>query len=201
MIAKGARRPRSGIRGLIRQFQPLQLSWFGKAELRTLGGVEWDAALVPLLGMGILCGFYLNELLLKLVAREDPHEQLYDAYRDVLPKLAQGSSVEPLLRSFELTLLRELGYALNLLRTADTDEPVIAERLYGFSLERGPLAQGGDGDTVKFLGKTFLDMNSADYSDPITSLQSKQIMRAAIGHQLNGALLHTRQLLRDLQAL
>jgi DNA repair protein RecO (recombination protein O) len=201
LVAKGARRPRSGMRGLIRQFQPLQLNWLGKAELRTLASVEWATAHVPLRGIGLLCGFYLNELLLKLIARDDAHEQLYDVYRALLPELGRTQSVEPLLRSFELTLLRELGYALNLVRTADTDEPVEAQGIYGFSFDRGPLAHAGGGDAVKFSGKTFLDMNNADYSDPVTSLQSKQLMRAAISHHLNGQPLHTRQLLRDLQAL
>jgi DNA repair protein RecO (recombination protein O) len=216
LIAKGARRPRSGMRGLIRQFQTLHLSWFGKSELRTLAAAEWVAAHIPLRGIALLCGFYLNELLLKLIAREDAHERLYDVYRALLPRLAADSRVEPrstlprlaadnrvepLLRGFELALLRELGYALNLARTADTDEAVAPERHYGFSIERGPLAHGAGGDTVKFAGKTFLDMDNADYSDPVTSLQSKQLMRAAISHHLNGQPLHTRQLLRDLQAL
>lgn len=201
LVAKGARRPRSGMRGLIRQFQPLQLNWFGKTELRTLADVEWVAGHVPLRGIGLLCGFYLNELLLKLIAREDPHERLYDVYRALLPELSRATNVEPLLRAFELTLLRELGYALNLERTADTDEAVAAQGLYAFSFDRGPLAHAGSGDAVKFAGKTFLDMNNADYSDPVTSLQSKQLMRAAISHHLNGQPLHTRQLLRDLQTL
>jgi DNA repair protein RecO (recombination protein O) len=201
LIAKGARRPRSALRGLIRQFQPLQLNWFGKSELRTLAAAEWVGALIALRGGALLCGFYLNELLLKLIARDDAHERLYDVYREVLPRLSEASQVEPLLRGFELALLRELGYALNLARTADTDEAVAAERHYGFSFDRGPLAHVGGGDPVKFLGKTFLDMDNADYSDPVTSQQSKQLMRAAISHHLNGQPLHTRQLLRDLQAL
>jgi DNA repair protein RecO (recombination protein O) len=201
LIAKGARRPRSAMRGLIRQFQPLQLNWFGKSELRTLAAAEWVEAHIPLRGIALLCGFYLNELLLKLLAREDAHERLYDVYRALLPQLSQSANVEPLLRGFELALLRELGYALNLVRTADTGESLLAQQHYGFSIERGPLAHAAGEDTVKFLGKTFLDMDSADYSDPVTSLQSKQLMRAAISHHLNGQPLHTRQLLRDLQAL
>jgi DNA repair protein RecO (recombination protein O) len=201
LVAKGARRPRSGMRGLIRQFQPMLLSWFGKSELRTLAAAEWVVAHTPLRGLALLCGFYLNELLLKLIAREDAHEQLYDVYRALLPQLSQTTHVEPLLRGFELALLRELGYALSLVRTADTDEAVQAQRSYGFSFDRGPLAHIAGGDTVKFLGKTFLDMDCADYSDPVTSQQSKQLMRAAINHHLNGQPLHTRQLLRDLQAL
>jgi DNA repair protein RecO (recombination protein O) len=201
LVAKGARRPRSGLRGALRQFQPLQLQWFGKSELRTLASAEWVGAHVPLHGIALLCGFYLNELLLKLIAREDAHEQLYDVYRALLPRLSGAGNVEPILRGFELTLLRELGYALNLAQAADTGEALQGQQHYGFSIERGPLAHAPGDDTVKFFGKTFLDMDKDDYSDPVTSQQSKQLMRAAINHHLNGQPLHTRQLLRDLQSL
>jgi DNA repair protein RecO (recombination protein O) len=209
LIAKGARRPRSNLRGAIRQFQRLRLSWFGKSELRTLAEAEWIGAHMPLRALALLCGFYANELLMKLIAREDAHERLFDAYADLLRLLAAPSAeaaqgrgnVEPLLRGFELELLRELGYAINLMHAGDSGEALQSEGQYGFSAERGALAREAGANAVKFAGKTFLDMQRGDYDDPVTSLQSKQLMRIAIGHHLNGQVLHTRQLLRDLQQL
>src|SRR5262249_57528832 len=87
LVARGARRPRSSLRGLLMAFQPLTLSWSGKAELRTLHRAEWLAGHPQLAGMSLMCGFYLNELLLKLLAREDPHEGLYLAYDEALRAL------------------------------------------------------------------------------------------------------------------
>jgi DNA repair protein RecO (recombination protein O) len=80
MVARGARRPRSELRGLLQAFQPLLLSWSGQAELKTLIRAEWRGGLPLVRGSALLCGFYLNELLLKLLAREDSHPQLYAAY-------------------------------------------------------------------------------------------------------------------------
>ena len=71
-MARGARRPKSAVRGLLMAFQPLQLSWFGKPELRTLHSAEWQGGQPQLQGMALICGFYLNELLLKLLQRDDP---------------------------------------------------------------------------------------------------------------------------------
>ncbi|HCA26585.1 MAG TPA: DNA repair protein RecO, partial [Betaproteobacteria bacterium] len=82
LVARGARRPRSPVRGQLLAFQPLQLSWFGKNELRTLHQAEWVGGLTPPQGMGLICGFYLNELLLKLLPRDDPHEQLFLHYQE-----------------------------------------------------------------------------------------------------------------------
>src|SRR5579871_5306378 len=88
---RGARRPRSELHGLLQGFQPLSLSWSGLHELKTLHKAEWRGGLPRLRGAALLCGFYLNELLLKLVAREDPHPQLYATYATALAELAAGT--------------------------------------------------------------------------------------------------------------
>src|SRR5512135_3655302 len=91
LVARGARRPRSALRGLLMNFQPLRLSWFGKGEVRTLHGAEWQGGQPQLQGAALLCGFYLNELLLNLLARDDPHEGLFDYYQLALHRLAHES--------------------------------------------------------------------------------------------------------------
>src|ERR1700686_1730971 len=91
MVARGAKRPRSELRGLLQGFQPLLLSWYGQQELKTLIRGEWQGGLPLVGGSALLCGFYLNELLLKLLPREDPHPQLYHAYEATLARLASGA--------------------------------------------------------------------------------------------------------------
>jgi DNA repair protein RecO (recombination protein O) len=201
LVARGARRPRSAVRGLLMAFQPLQLSWFGKAELRTLHSAEWQGGQPQLSGMALLCGFYMNELLVKLLHRDDPHEDLFVYYQDTLQALASRRDYGAILRHFETRLMQELGYALTLDRDAETGRPIEPGREYTYIVERGPIlsspgvvAQNG----VQLLGKTLLDMAAGDYTDPATLQQSKKLMRMLLGHCLGDQPLHTRQLLVDL---
>src|SRR6185295_15598478 len=92
LVARGAKRPRSELRGLLQAFQPLLISWFGQQELKTLLKAEWRG------GSPLVCGFYLNELLLKLLPREDPHQQLFANYESALADLAAGAPQAPVLR-------------------------------------------------------------------------------------------------------
>src|SRR3982751_828999 len=138
LVARGARRPRSVMRGVLLAFQPLLLSWGGKAELRTLHKAEWQGGLPQLAGRGLLCGFYLNELMLKLLAREDAHEILFETYYATLRTLSTGADHAVTLRRFEQQLLKEAGYALTLDRDAATGEAISAELTYEYLVERGP---------------------------------------------------------------
>lgn len=200
-IAKGARRPRAAMRGMLQAFQPLVATWSGKAELRNLHGVEWRGGLHVLHGQALICGFYLNELMLRLLPREDPHETLFDQYEVALQQLTREQPQSLVLRRFEKRLLQELGYALSLEHEADSSIPVEAGIVYSYVPERGPVRQGGTQSGVQLQGKTLLDMVRNDYSDPQTQQQSKQLMRALISHYLGEKPLHTRQLLIDLQEL
>ncbi len=114
LVAKGAKRPHSALRGVLQTFQPLALSWSGKSEVRTLTGAEWVGGMLPLAGDALLCGFYVNELLVKFCAREDPHPQLFHHYVVTLARLAHDEPPVQVLRSFERVLLRETGYAMAL---------------------------------------------------------------------------------------
>lgn len=224
LVARGARRPKSALRGSLLAFQPLALSWFGKNELRTLHRAEWLGGMPLLRGEALICGFYLNELLLKLLAREDPHPLLFDSYREALQELAEAREYEPILRRFEKRLLQELGYALTLTRDARDGAEIEADRQYAYVMERGALplmpddaqekkvesggvlhgglqAGGGKPPLVEVSGKTLLDMARDDYSDALTLQQSKLLMRAIIDHTLGAQSLNTRQLMKDLRQL
>jgi DNA repair protein RecO (recombination protein O) len=202
LIARGARRPKSALRGILLSFQPLLLSWSGRSELRTLTRAEWLGAYRPLKGQALICGFYLNELLLKLTVRDDPHEQLFQAYEETLATLGQGGELSPVLRRFEMSLLRELGYAVILDRDVERNEPVARERDYVYVVERGPVrAARAPRNGVELSGQTLLDMQSGVFTSAATQQQSKLLMRTLINHCLGNQVLHTRQLLRDLQEL
>jgi DNA repair protein RecO (recombination protein O) len=201
LIAKGAKRPRSAIRGQLLSFQPLELSWSGKGEPRTLIKAEWRGGQPMLQGLPLLCGFYMNELLLKLLPREDPHELLFDAYVTAIRQLGHAADLPPVLRRFELGLLRELGYGLLLDHEAGTDKAIVANSLYTYIPDHGPVTRHECGNQVQFRGKTLLDLQREDFSDPVTVAESKQLLRGEIKHRLGKQELHTRQLLKDLQEL
>jgi len=203
VIARGARRPRSALRGVLMAFQPLLIGWSGKSELKTLHKAEWQGGYAPLRGLSLICGFYLNELMLKLLPREDPHEQLFEAYATALAQLPGTGDHAAVLRRFERVLLRELGYGLMLDREAGAGDPIRPDGLYRYVPDRGPVpAVESDGQSgVELSGQTLIDMSEDRYGDPRTVQQSKALMRALINHCLGAQTLHTRQLLRDLQQL
>lgn len=207
LLARGARRPRSALRGLLLAFQPLELGWFGAGEVKTLAKAEWLGG-VPLLGgRCLMLGYYLNELLVKLLPREDAHPALFDVYDAALRALATGAADAPELRRFEQTLLKEIGYGLTLDRDAESGKAVEAAASYVFQVERGPVRKLGAGDTAgggeqhALRGKTLLDMTAGDYSDPRTRLESRALMRQLLAHHLDGKPLQSRRVFIELQEL
>jgi DNA repair protein RecO (recombination protein O) len=180
-------------------FQPLTMRWFGKHELRTLHSAEWQGGQPQLQGTALLCGFYLNELLLNLMARDDPHEQLFDYYQQTLQRLAHEQDHAATLRCFEKHMLQELGYALLLEHEANSGKPIEATVHYRYVIEHGALRDAEEG--LSILGKTLQDMSTDDYRDPLSAQQSKQLMRMLLNHHLAGKTLHTRELIKDLQKL
>jgi DNA repair protein RecO (recombination protein O) len=170
-----------------------------------------------------MSAFYLNELLLKLTTREDPHEGLFAAYDTAITQLralsrlapraagaavaespAPAASIEPILRRFELALLQEVGYAVELARDA-AHAPIAPDRDYWYVLERGPVEAPHEGEApgnaVKLRGLTLIDLERGRFEDPMTIAQAKQLMRLLIQHSLNGQELATRALVRDLQRM
>jgi DNA repair protein RecO (recombination protein O) len=198
LLARGARRPRSTLRGMLLAFQPLELGWFGGGEVKTLAKAEWMGGLPLLQGNSLLLGYYLNELLLKLLPREDAHSSLYDAYTSALDALARGARDAAELRRFEKNLLKELGYALVLDQDVGGRE-VVVDRRYHYRIEQGAVPSENGGDETSFSGKTLRDLAVDDYSDPRTLVESKQLMRHLLSHYLNGQMLQTRRVFIELQ--
>jgi len=201
LLARGARRPRSAMRGVLLAFHPLSLTWSGSAELGTLISVEWGGGQPSLEGIGLMCGFYLNELLLRLLPREDPHESLFDAYTVALERLAAGEPQAPVLRGFERRMLAELGYAPVLDRDAASGGAIAPDKRYAYEAERGPVETTRAGGESVISGRTLLDMAQDNYEDARTREESRRLMRALIAERLAGQTLHTRVVLAELQDL
>ncbi len=200
LLARGARRPRSVLRGLLLAFQPLELGWAGKGEVPTLMKAEWQGGQPLLSGKALFFGYYLNELLLHLLPREDTHASLFAAYAAVLRRFADNLQ-EADLRRFERALLQELGYGLTL--THDAQGGVIdPDAHYAYEIERGPVRLARPGNSaLSVRGKTLLDLADDALSDPATQAEAKQMMRALINHHTGGKRLETRKIFMELQEL
>lgn len=200
LLARGARRPRSVLRGLLLAFQPLELGWAGKGEVQTLMKAEWQGGQPLLSGKALFCGYYLNELLMNLLPREDSHEKLFAAYSETMRRFADGVR-EADLRSFEHSLLAELGYGLTLSHDAE-GRPIEAGAAYAYEIERGAVRIGAPGNSaLSVCGKTLQDMEREDFSDPRSLSEAKQLMRALMTHYLGGYRLETRKIFMELQEL
>ncbi len=203
MVARGAKRPRSELRGLLQAFQPLALSWSGAGELKTLAHAEWRGGLPLVTGSALLCGFYLNELLLKLLPREDAHPQLFLDYEAALVQLAAGAEQAPVLRRFEVRLLSELGYALPLTHEVDTGEPVDPAARYYYAFDRGPRSVVSEpGQRYPLVrGATLLALARQEYRTSDAAAEAKRLMREILDHYLEQRAIFSRRVVRDLQAL
>ena len=204
MVARGARRPRSVLRGTLLSFHPLSLGWFGKGEVKTLAKAEWLGGQPFLQGEALLCGYYLNELLIRLLAREDPHEGLFGHYQAALADLARKGMPGPVLRAFEKALLGELGYAM-VLQPGQHGRPAIEPlAIYCYDPERGPVraeelqAIASAAGLPRIHGQTLLDISDNDYANPRTLNEAKALMRNLINHRLDNEPLRSRRVYREL---
>lgn len=195
LFAHGVRRPKSPLRAVLRPFAPLLVSWSGKADGGTLTGAESAGATAAPVPAVLMSCYYLNELLLKLLAREDRHEAIYDAYGAALAAIAAGPEAVAL-RRFERVLLDELGYGIDLSRDAGSGRPLDADRYYHFMPGRGVLAvrepQSGDG---AHAGADLLAVARGEYALPAAQRAARGIYGAAIAHCLEGRGLQSREVM------
>ncbi|HUR87808.1 MAG TPA: DNA repair protein RecO [Ramlibacter sp.] len=213
LVAKGAKRPSSNFRPVLLPLQPLHVAFGGEAEIRTLKSAEWIGGQVMPTGDALLSGYYLNELLLRLLARDDPHPQLFDAYAQAVAVLASehGEALEPALRAFELILLREIGLLPTLETQTLTLAPVEADAPYTLSAEAGLVSVDEDDERPALPGARWTALQRAlDDPAPFTATlraaaadmaQLKPQLRALLHYHCGVGTLRTRQMLIDLQSL
>lgn len=199
-VARGARRIRSGWSGLIQPFKGLLVEWFGKQDLVTLKKVEPIGTLCFLAGKALIYGFYLNELLVRLLPRRDPHPRLFKVYQDTLQKLSE-QEICPLayLRIFEKRLLEELGYGLKLNQTADTRAAILPEHIYLFKADNGFISADGQMKAELpshcFRGQSLLDLHAEYLTHSASLADAKRLMRLALQPLLGTKPLVSRELL------
>lgn len=203
LVARGARRPRSDLRGVLLPFQPLLLAWFGKNEVRTLHTAEWQGGVPQLSGLPLVCGFYLNELLIKLTARDDPHPETFGVYAEAVSGLASGKPLSSVLRRFELGLVRTLGYAPQFDADA-AGRPVEADLAYLCGPEQAPQRWRGEpvpAEQRVIAGRALLAMAGDDFTELSTRREARSLMRLFLGRLLGTQSLATRELLQSISAL
>lgn len=203
LVARGAKRPTSQFRGVLAPFAPVALSWSGRNDIKTLIRAEWVGGLAPLRGDGLLAAFYMNELLVRLLARGDPHDALFGAYAHALHALSGDGSMDEALRGFELDLLREIGWLPPLALTVD-GEAIAAAANYRIDPERGPMPTNGqaqDDDALVVRGIALLALGSRDWSQAGVATECRRLLRALIAFRLSGRPLNTRRILLDLKKL
>jgi DNA repair protein RecO (recombination protein O) len=194
VVARGARRERSAARGLLQPFRPLLLSWIGREGLMTLSAVEGIGG-PPLLGRALLNGLYLNELILRLVPRDDPHSGLYEAYGRALAGLARVETEQLALRRFELELLELLGYGMVLGERDGEGRAIEPEGTYRYRIEVGPVG-GAEAEGLAVRGATLLALHSGALGDRAIAQEAKRLMRYVLQHYLGPRPLGSRALFR-----
>ena len=212
LVAKGVKRPSSSFRPILLPLQPLHLSFGGDTEIKTLKGAEWQGGHVMPTGEALMSGYYLNELLLALLAREDPHPELFDVYASVVAVIASehGEVLESALRTFELLLLREIGLLPLLDAQTMTLLALHPEERYSLVPEGG-LRQTNAADRANLTGAQWvaLQQSISDYAPFTATLRACSEVASALTPQLRSLLnyhcgvqtLRTRQMMIDLQNL
>jgi len=197
LIAKGVRRKaRGGSLGAVLQpFTPLLVSFTGRSDMKTLTAVERVGTAMPLQGERLFSALYVNELLIKLLQRHDPHTPLLAHYAQTLDALSSNSAVGVSLRTFEFSLLDALGYEINPALDASSGEPVDPDRWYRLQDELGLVLSHElpHPDLSLFSGADLLRIARGDYGDS-AGLAAKRLSREALSVQLGGQPLRSREL-------
>lgn len=211
LVAKGAKKPTSQYRPVLLPLQPLRLNWGGDAEVRTLKAAHWQGGHVMPTGESLLSGYYLNELLMRLLARDDPHPALFDHYAQAVAGLASGGGAQQaVLRAFELLLLRELGWLPGLDSEGLTLAPLAPHARYTLVPETG-LREAAPEDALALTGAQWTALQAAldeaapftavMRSEPVTQAALRPLLRTLLHYHSGVRIFRTRQMLLDVQAL
>ncbi len=218
VVARGVRKAKSRLAPLLQPFQPLLVSWVARGELGTLTSVESNGVPFILNRRVLISGFYINELLVRLLHRDDPHSELYQGYLlalqhlSALPVSQTSAAEQATLRHFEMTLLNELGYALILDHEVQSGTALNDETLYHYFFDQGPVfidehqirntialhSSSNGNDFVRIHGKSLLDLARGEFRDSCSLRECKRLMRAVLAVHLGSKPLHSRDLLNGL---
>lgn len=182
VVARGAKSARSRWKNVLQPFRPLLLSWTQKSDLGTLTAADQVASPPGLRGQSLYCGLYMNELLMRLLHRGDPHREVFERYRHVLSELASDQAPQPLLRVFEKHLLEAVGYAMVLEREYDTGADIRPGQWYDYQPGRGAVRVSGPGKG-RVSGEALLQLH-AEQPQAEHLPELRMLMRSVIGYHL-----------------
>jgi len=213
VVARSARGLKSRYRGMLQLFSPLLASWVGRSELKSLGNIERNGAVCQVEGQSLVCSFYLNELLMRLLQRDDPCVNIYHLYKSTLGGFEKKNDLRSTLRYFEKNLLKELGYALPLNRDANTGLPLNPEFQYYYSPERGFLRSHNVEDRSPeghnsqahnslekagiYSGRSLLALHQDCLDNDAVLQDAKRLLRTALLRHLGNKPIKSRELFSD----
>jgi DNA repair protein RecO (recombination protein O) len=200
LFARGVRGPKAKLASILQPFQLLLLSWSGRGEAAQLTGAESTDHDPPLPASCLMASFYLNELLMKLTTRHDPHPALFDDYRATVEGLRKGTKLEPALRVFEKRLLDALGYGPDLATEAQTGKPIQPDEYYHFRPAQGlfpTVAQAAGA----LSGRSLISLAREELTGTRELEDSRRLLQVALAQCLEGRQLTTRAVAKSVQGL
>jgi DNA repair protein RecO (recombination protein O) len=197
VVARGSRGSRSRLAGVLRPFLPLRVSWVARSELGTLTGAETGGPPVSLRGDALLSAYYVNELMLVFLHRDDPQPEIFSLYAEVIPSLAGTNELAATLRNFELDLLGLLGYAVSLHEEAGTEEDIVPGRYYDYRIEQGPVGVERTEGPLVFRGELLRAVGARQFDDDEVLRAANRLLREIITYHLGGKELKSRKVLRE----
>jgi DNA repair protein RecO (recombination protein O) len=199
VVARGSRGARSRLKGVLRPFMPLSMSWVIKSDLGTLTGAEVRGAPLSLTGDALMSGYYVNELILHFLHRHDPQPEIFDAYAQTIEAMAaRGAQVAAILRQFEMALLRHSGYALNFAHESGTSKALEPTQSYEYRMEQGPVAVSRSEGSLVFSGAALTAIARQEFGDPEVLRAANRLMREVIAFHLGGKELKSRKVLLEM---
>jgi DNA repair protein RecO (recombination protein O) len=198
LVARGARRPESRQRSLLQAFRPLRLSWVSRGEMGSLTLVEPASPARELSGDGLMAGFYLNELLIRLVPRGDQSDAIFSCYSSCLGRLATAENAAPALRQFELELLEAIGYRVDLASDCRTGEPIAPDRHYTVEHEGGLTASGEHSRMEHYSGRHLIALREHRFDDAEVLRAARQLLGGLLRRHLGERPLKTRLVLHEI---
>jgi DNA repair protein RecO (recombination protein O) len=196
-------RGKGGMASLLQPFQPLLISWSSKSDAGQLNHAELVGEPGPLPSPRLMSGFYLNELLIKLLHQHDVHADVFELYGHALLKLKHDADEPAALRSFEKRLLDLLGFGMTLDHEGEGGVPIQAHRNYRYVHELGPVPLDAQANAAKgvYRGSTLLALARGDFTDPADKADARHLLRAVLDRVLEGRALQSREILTDMRRL
>ena len=199
LVARGSRSAKSRLKGVLRPFLPLRLSWVIRSDMGTLTGAELDGAPISLTGDALLSGYYVNELILNLLHRHDTQSEIHSLYAQTVRALNTADNVAGTLRRFEMEVLGLLGYGLNLDHDTRTGAPLDPECRYEYRAEQGPVEAGHREGPMVFTGAELKSIASQSFSEDHTLTNASRLLRHVIAWHLDGKELMSRKVLKEIR--